>query len=397
MEKKPMFFKDKGAMGDVLSQAKGLSKKVHILNDILDEQIKEVSEIKEQVEEERYSQGIKELLGKTVEGTKNKLSSLTSDWTKKKTKIEEKNEQLSSQQAEIQSQKQDLQNKQEEDPKQKQDLSKELETITKLEHSVNEKLAQLERTRESIDSILTGNQEKIRESILTREEVEFIKLKYFSLLRSRLATEGVTSPVSNNVYSEKDWKITLMESEIVAKTVKGMIKTHDDIYFDIIFSVPMDIEGFIYNKKGMEIIDSIKKFINSKDQKSYNTFVLACPTGWNDEIISHIKTMNNFNTSIYLVDLIEKQIFFNKNDEKTLKFAEWFAPITLDEEINDIVEKLNTDIKNGEMQFRIDKVVEKYEIPRKIVHLAFNKIAESGNAEIIDTDEGAKDIILLTR
>ena len=40
MEKKPMFFKDKGTMGDVLSQAKGLSKKVHILNDILDEQIK---------------------------------------------------------------------------------------------------------------------------------------------------------------------------------------------------------------------------------------------------------------------------------------------------------------------------------------------------------------------
>ncbi len=66
MEKKPLFFRDTGEMGDVLSQAKGLAKKVQLLNKHLDTQIKEINELKEQVEEENYSQMILKSLGKKI-------------------------------------------------------------------------------------------------------------------------------------------------------------------------------------------------------------------------------------------------------------------------------------------------------------------------------------------
>jgi hypothetical protein len=54
-----------------------------------------------------------------------------------------------------------------------------------------------------------------------------------------------------------------MENEIVAKTRTGIIKSHDDVYFDIIFSAPMDIEGYVYKQKGMEITDQMNKCIRS--------------------------------------------------------------------------------------------------------------------------------------
>ncbi len=398
MEKKPLFFKDEGEMGDVLSQAKGLAKKVQVINKHLDTQIKEISELKEQVEEESYSQVIKESLGKKIDTAKSKFSSLISNWKGKKDQVEQEKGELQAQQAEILSEKQELEKKQNEvNPEQKEILTKELQNISRLEETVSEKLVKLENTKEAIENILNENKEKIRENILTNEEVEFIKLKYFSLIRSRLSTKGITSPVSNNFYYEKDWKLTLMENEIVAKTMTGLIKSHNDIYFDITFTAPMDIEGYVYKKKGMEVTNTIKKFINSADGKSYNALVLACPTGWDDEIKSHVATMGHSNASIYLVDLAEKQMFFNRNDEKTMNFSEWFAPLSMDDEINDLVEKVKLDIKNGDIQFRADKVVEKYKVPRKIVISAFHKIADSKNAEIIDRSEGAKDIILLTR
>jgi hypothetical protein len=159
----------------------------------------------------------------------------------------------------------------------------------------------------------------------------------------------------------------------------------------------MDIEGYVYKKKGMEVTDQIKRFVNSSDNESYSTLVLVCPTGWDDEIKSHVETMCHSNVSIYLADLSEKKMFFNRNDEKTMNFSEWFAPLSMDDEINDLVEKLKIDINNGDIQFRADKVVEKYKVPRKIVISAFHKIVESKNAELIDRSEGAKDIILLMR
>lgn len=399
MEKKPLFFRDEGEMGDVLSQARGIAKKVQIINKDLDARIKETDDLKEQVEEDSYGRVIRESLGKKVESAKSGISSIISRWKDSRNRAEKEKQELKEQQVQIKAQLEELEKKKSEvSAQQKENLSQEIQNISNMDQMVTEKINHLENTRQAIDNILNENQETIREKLLSNEEVEFIKLKYFSLIRSRLAARGVISPVSRNSYYENDWKITLMENEIVAKTRTGIIKSHDDVYFDIIFSAPMDIEGYVYKQKGMEITDLVKKFINSKNNMgSYNVLALACPTGWNDEIKSHIETINDTNTSIYLIDLAEKKIFFNRNDEKTMNTAEWFAPLSLDDEVNDIVEKLQNDIKNGEIQFRADKVMEKYKVPRKIVISAFHKIADSKSAEIIDKSEGAKDIILLTR
>lgn len=398
MEKKPLFFKDEGEMGDVLSQAKGVAKKVQLLNKYLDTQIKEIDEIKDEIEEETFSQVIKESIGKKVDTAKSKLSSLISNWKGKKEQVEDEKEKLQEDQTEIISQKQELEMKKNEaSAEQKEKLANELQNISRLEENIAEKLVKLEKTKNAIENMLNDNKEKIREKILTKEEVEFIKLKYFSLVRSRLSSKMIRSPISNNSYFDKDWKFTLMENEIIAKTTKGLIKSHDDIYFDIIYSAPEDIEGYVYKKKEMEVTDAIKRFINSTDSESYKVLAIACPTGWDGEIISHVETMRHSNASIYLVDLAEKNMFFNINDEKTMNFSEWFAPLSMDDEVNDLLEKLKLDINNGDIQFRADKVVEKYKVPRNIVISAFHKIADSMNAEIIDRSEGAKDIILLTR
>ncbi|MDP3103392.1 MAG: hypothetical protein Q8M95_02150 [Candidatus Methanoperedens sp.] len=399
MEKKPLFFRDEGDMGDVLSQAKGISKKVQLINKDLDAKIKETDDLKEQVEEESYGQAIRESHGKKTDSAKGGISSIISRWKDRRNRAEKEKQELKAQQDQIKAQLEELERKKNEvSAQQKENLSQEVQNISNLEQMVTEKMNRLENTRQAIDNILNENKETIREKLLSNEEVEFIKLKYFSLIRSRLASRGVISPVTRNSYNEKDWKITLMENEIVAKTRTGMIKSHDDVYFDIIYSAPMDIEGYVYKKKGMEVTEQVKKFINSKDNMgSYNVLALACPTGWSDEIKSHIETINDSNTSIYLLDLAEKKMYFNRNDEKTMNTAEWFAPLTLDDEVNEVVEKLQNDIKGGEIQFRADKVMEKYKVPRKIVISAFHKIAESKSAEIIDKSEGAKDIILLTR
>lgn len=398
MEKKPLFFKDEGEMGDVLSQAKGLAKKVQLLNKHLDSQIREIDELKNKVEEESIGQVIRESVGKTTDTAKGKISSLIASWTRKKEQVETEKEKLQKEQTDIVSQKQELEKKQDETgEEQKQKLANELQNISILEEKVSEKLTRLESAKDAIENMLNENKENIREKILTREEVEFIKLKYFSLIRSRLSSKMITSPVSNNSYYDKDWKFTLMENEIVAKTTAGFIKTHDDIYFDIVYSVPEDIEGYIYKKKGMEVTDAIKRFINSTDSGSYRVLALTCPTGWDDEIRNHVETMRHSSASIYLVDLAEKKMFFNMNDEKTMNFSEWFAPLSMEDEVNDLMEKLKLDIRNGDIQFRADKVVEKYKVPRKIVISAFHRIADSTSAEIIDRSEGAKDIILLTR
>lgn len=399
MEKKSLFFRDEGEIGDVISQARGLAKKVQLINKDLDTQIREINNIKEQAEEASYSQVIKESLGKKMEGAKSKLSWIISNWSGKKDQVEQEKKEIQSQQSDIRDQIQELESKKDEtNPEQKESLTKELQNLTQLDETVSEKLVKLEKTQEAIDGILNENKGTIREKLLTREEVEFVKLKYFSLIRSRLSEKIITSPISNNSFHGKDWKLTLMENEIVAKTVKGLIKGHDDIYFDINYSAPEDIEGYIYKKKGMEVTETIKKFINSRDgESSYDALVLACPTGWDDEIKSHVVGLNHSRISVYLIDLAENQVIFNRNDEKTMNFSECFAPLSSNEEINDLVEKLNKDIRNGDIQFRADKVVEKYKVPRKIVISAFNKIADSRSAEIIDRSEGAKDIILLMR
>jgi len=103
------------------------------------------------------------------------------------------------------------------------------------------------------------------------------------------------------------------------------------------------------------------------------------------------------NRSVYLVDLSDRKAFFNDSDTKTKQFADWFVPVSLEEEIRDMVTKLEDAIEGGMLQFRADKVALEYQVPRKIVISAFREMVEEGKGEIILPEEGAKDVLLVVK
>ncbi|MFH1323573.1 MAG: hypothetical protein ABIH80_07125, partial [Methanobacteriota archaeon] len=94
MEKKPLFFRDEGDMGDVLSQARGIAKKVQLINKDLDARIKETDDLKEQVEEESYGKVIRESLGRKVDSAKSGISSILSRWKDSRNRAEKEKQEL---------------------------------------------------------------------------------------------------------------------------------------------------------------------------------------------------------------------------------------------------------------------------------------------------------------
>ncbi len=182
MEKKPLFFRDEGEMGDVLSQARGVAKKVQLINKDLDARIKETDDLKEQVEEESYGKVIRESLGRKVDSAKSGISSIISRWKDSRNRAEKEKQELKEQQAQIKAQLEELEKKKNEvSSQQKENLSQEIQNISNLDQMVTEKINHLENTRQAIDNILNENQETIREKLLTNEEVEFIKLNISAL------------------------------------------------------------------------------------------------------------------------------------------------------------------------------------------------------------------------
>ncbi|MHC1600032.1 MAG: hypothetical protein ACXQS5_04330 [Candidatus Methanospirareceae archaeon] len=107
--------------------------------------------------------------------------------------------------------------------------------------------------------------------------------------------------------------------------------------------------------------------------------------------------IRNMNKSIYLVDLSGGEVFFNDCDKKTKLFSEWFVPVSIEEEIGDLVAKLKEAVIGGMSQFRVDKVALQYQVPRKIVMAAFRGMVEGGTGEFILPEAGAKDVILVVR
>ena len=283
---------------------------------------------------------------------------------------------------------------------QKERMGKELQNVSRLSANVKEQLAEIEKTKKAIDNILAEDAEMVRDRLLSKEDVEFLRLNYFSLMQSRLAGKGVVNPLTGEEYGRGDWKIDVEKEEIIAKIKRGIIREHISVGFNIKFIVPEDEEGFVYRRTGKEISDVITGFIQAgeSDKNSFNALTLVSPTGWSEWIIDKVESIRNMNSSVYLVDLNERKVFFNDGDKKTKTFAEWFAPVSMEEEIEDMVAKLEDEMEEGGvLQFRADKVASKYQVPRKVVVGAFREMVEEERGEIISPEEGAKDILLVMR
>jgi len=398
MNKEAMLFRDEGEMGDVLSEAKRLLEETRALEENIQSQRESIDEYREHVEDARCLQAIKELIGEEVEDIKDVVAGMVNEWNEKKNQLEKEEEEIAMQQQAILEREQKIENRTNEfETEQRERMNKELQNISQLSANVEEQLAGIEKTKNAVDNILTEDTEAIRDRLLSKEDVEFLRLNYFSLMQSRLASKRVVNPLTGEEYGGEDWKIDVEKEELIAKITKGVIRERISVGFEIKFIVPEDEEGFVYRKTGKEISDVITGFIQTNDKNSFNALTLVSPTGWSEWVIDKVKNIRNMNNSVYLVDLSEREVFFNDGNKKTKLFAEWFVPVSMEEEITDMIAKLEEEIEGGVLQFRADKVASKYQVPRKIVMSAFREMVEEEKGEIISPEEGAKDILLVVR
>ncbi|MDI6810694.1 MAG: hypothetical protein QMD80_03315 [archaeon] len=400
MDKQPLFFKDTRAMGDVLGEAKRLLEETRALEENIKSQRESIDEYREQVEAVRYRQAIKELIGEAVVDVKGIVAGMVEEWNENKIQLEKREEEIAIQQQAILEAEKKIESRIKEfEAEQRERMSNELQTIAQLSENVKEQMEELEKTKNAIDNILAEDEETMRDRLLSKEDVEFLRLNYFSLLQSRLTSKGVVNPLTGEEYGRDNWKIEVRKEGTTAKITRGLIREHVSVGFNIKFIVPEDEEGFIYRKIGKEISDVITGFIQTdeSDKNSFNVLTLVSPTGWSEWIIDKVENIRNMNSSVYLVDLSERTLFFNESDKKTKLFAEWFVPISKEEEIEGMVAKLEDEIEGGVSQFRADKVASKYQVPRKTVIGAFHTMVEEGKGEIISPEEGAKDVLLVVR
>ena len=403
MNKEAMFFRDEGEMGDVLGEAKRLLEETKALEGDIHSQRELVEEYREHIEDVRCRHAIKELIGEAVEDFKSIVDGMVSEWNTKKNQLEKREEEIAMHQQMILEAEKKIESRINEfEIEQRERANEELKSIAEITENVKEQLAEIEKTKKAIDNILTEDAEAIRDRVLSKEDVEFLRLNYFSLVQSRLASKGVVNPLTGEEYGRGDWKIEVGQEGIIARITRGIIREHISVGFDIKFIIPEDEEGFIYRKAGKEVFSVIIEFIRAGegdkgDKNSFNALTLVSPTGWSEWIIEKVENIWSMNKSVYLVDLSERKVFFNDGDKKTKMFVEWFVPVSMEEEIKNMVAKLEGEIEGGVLQFRADKVASKYQVPRKIAVGAFRAMIEEGKGEIISPEEGAKDVLFVVR
>jgi len=403
MNKEAMFFRDEGEMGDVLGEAKRLLEETKALEGDIHSQRELVEEYREHIEDVRCRHAIKELIGEAVEDFKSIVDGMVSEWNTKKNQLEKREEEIAMHQRMILEAEKKIESRINEfEIEQRERANEELKSIAEITENVKEQLAEIEKTKKAIDNILTEDAEAIRDRVLSKEDVEFLRLNYFSLVQSRLASKGVVNPLTGEEYGRGDWKIEVEQGGIIARITRGIIREHISVGFDIKFIIPEDEEGFIYRKAGKEVFSVIIEFIQAGegdkgDKNSFNALTLVSPTGWSEWIIEKVENIWSMNKSVYLVDLSKRKVFFNDGDKKTKMFVEWFVPVSMEEEIKNMVAKLEGEIEGGVLQFRADKVASKYQVPRKIVVGAFRAMVEEGKGEIISPEEGAKDVLFVVR
>ena len=101
MNKEAMFFRDESEMGDVLGEAKRLLEETRALEEGIQSQRESVEEYHEHVEDVRYRQAIKELIGEAVEDFKGIVAGMVNEWNAKKIQLEKREEEIAVQQQAI--------------------------------------------------------------------------------------------------------------------------------------------------------------------------------------------------------------------------------------------------------------------------------------------------------
>lgn len=394
---KPLFFRDEGEMGDVLEQARNLSVKIEELTNDVEMQSQNIDDLKEDLEESINKEGINKRIGNKILETKKSVADFMKDWRKNKSVLGDKEDELKLEQQKLLSAKEKIvQTRTDLTDEESGHLSSEIDKLNQLSSRIEEKLEKIESTKAAIDRIFEDNESEIKDKVMSFDDTEFMYTNYLNLIKSKIFTENIRNPLYDEEYSEQDLNLKETDHSFTLKAQKGIFKKKSQFNVDFRFLMPHPEEGFYYKKIGIEHGDLITDFLSSNDFKSFSALVLVSSTGWTDAIKSRVKSVNSTNQSILLVDLFERVIFTN-NNEVSKNVIDLFTPISLEEETQKVIELLNREINLGTGQFRADKVSKKYELSRKLVLNAFEKMQKSGLGDLIKTEEGAKDIIFLTR
>ena len=397
MVNKPLFFRDEGEMGDVLEQARDLSVKIEELTNDVELQSQNLDDFKEELEESINKEGINKRIGNKILKTKKSVTDFMKDWRKNKSVLGDKEDELKFEQQKLLSAKEEIvQTRTDLTDEESGPISSEIDKLNQLSSKIEEKLEKIESTKAAIDRIFEDNESEIKDKVMSFDDTEFMYINYLNLVKSKIFAENIRNPLYDEEYSEQDLNLKETDHSFTLKAQKGIFKNKSRFNVDFRFLMPHVEEGFYYKKIGIEHGDLITDFLSSNNFKSFSALVLVSPTGWTDVIKSRVKSVNSTNQYILLVDLFERVIFTN-NTEASKNIIDLFTPVSLEEETQKVIELLNSEINNGTGQFRADKVSNKYKLSRKLVLNAFERMQKSGLGDLINTEEGAKDIIFLPR
>ena len=84
----------KARWGDVLSEAKRVLKETRVLEESMQLQKESVEEYREHVEDVKYREAIKELIGEGVEDVKGVVAGMVNEWTEKKNQLEREEKEI---------------------------------------------------------------------------------------------------------------------------------------------------------------------------------------------------------------------------------------------------------------------------------------------------------------
>lgn len=397
MVNKPLFFRDEGEMGDVLEQARDLSVKIEELTNDVDLQSQNLNDFKEELEESINKESINKRIGNKILKTKKSVTGFMKDWRKNKSVLGDKEDELKFEQQKLLSAKEEIVETRTDITDEESDpISSEIDKLNQLSSKIEEKLEKIEFTKAAIDRIFEDNECEIKDKVMSFDDTEFMYINYLNLVKSKIFAENIRNPLYDEEYSEQDLNLKETDHSFTLKAQKGIFKNKSQFNVDFRFLMPHAEEGFYYRKIGIEHGDLITDFLSSNNFKSFSALVLVSPTGWTDAIKSRVKSVNSTNQYILLVDLFEREIFTN-NTEASKNIIDLFTPVSLEEETQKVIELLNGEINNGTGQFRADKVSNKFKLSRKLVLNAFERMQKFGLGDLINTEEGAKDIIFLPR
>ena len=139
----------------------------------------------------------------------------------------------------------------------------------------------------------------------------------------------------------------------------------------------------------------------ARTRQRFQMLVLASTSGWDVEARQIITgkgaasdegPLRIPNALIYLYDLEQGELIYNRSDDRTVLYADMFIPVLQAEEVVEAVRSLE-DILVVYDSITLDNAAEELPYPKPILEQAFEKLAKSGKYSLYESPDFGKGII----